>query len=240
MKHTSLTISLFCTVALTGCYGAHPQFTPVDQAVNNAMNNRVIQESVMVKPKVEERATGSLWKKGSNHFFKDTRARKVGDIVTIIVNETATAAVEAKTETTREHTGTSGLTNLLNFEGWLTKRGIFPGAASLSDSESSREFTGDASTERDDKLEARIAVMVTQVLPNGYLFVQGQREVMVNYELQEIKIQGIIRPADITADNTIESEKVAEARISYAGRGIVDESQEPQPAVRFLDKWLPF
>lgn len=117
---------------------------------------------------------------------------------------------------------------------------MLDGTGNLTNSNSNRTFAGDASTERTDELTARIAAMVTEVLPNGYLVIQGQREVVVNYELQELKLQGIVRPQDISADNTIPSEKIAEARISYAGRGMVDGAQEPQPAVRFVDKWLPF
>jgi flagellar L-ring protein precursor FlgH len=77
-------------------------------------------------------------------------------------------------------------------------------------------------------------------LPNGYLVIRGKREVIVNYEMQEMTIQGIIRPADVSAVNTITSEKIAEARIAYVGKGTVDESQTAPAGIRFIDKWLPF
>ena len=236
---TKVTSLMLMTTLMAGCYQTRPQTTDIREAIHDKMQERVV-ERPMVASKKEKRAAGSLWQKGSNSFFKDSRARSVGDILTVIVEETADAKKDAKTESDRTHNSIVGLTNLLNLEGLLSSRHLLDGTGNLTNSNSNRTFAGDASTERTDKLTARIAAMVTEVLPNGYLVIQGQREVVVNYELQELKLQGIVRPQDISADNTIPSEKIAEARISYAGRGMVDGAQEPQPAVRFVDKWLPF
>lgn len=242
MNTKLLNISLIASaVFVSGCfYNTRPQFTPVSQSVNQKMDNRVY-EAPITKPREMARASGSLWQSGAKGFFKDSRARSVGDIVTVIVNETAKAEVEAETESNRTHNGLAGINRLLNMTNVLGRSGIIDDATgNMFDTNSERTFTGDGKTNREDTFEGRIAAMVTEVLPNGFMVIQGQREVLVNYELQNMTISGIVRPVDIAADNTVPSEKIAEARIAYSGRGMVDESQETQPAVKFLDKWLPF
>lgn len=242
MKTNLLNVSLLISaVFISGCfYNTRPQFTPVNQSVNQKMDNRVY-EAPITKPREMARASGSLWQSGSKGFFKDSRARSVGDIVTVLVSENAKAEVEAETESNRTHNGLAGINRLLNMTNVLGRSGIIDDATgNMFDTNSERTFTGDGKTNREDTFEGRIAAMVTEVLPNGYMVIQGQREVLVNYELQNMTISGIVRPVDIAADNTVPSEKIAEARIAYSGRGMVDESQETQPAVKFLDKWLPF
>ncbi len=216
-----------------------PEMTSVGDGMKESMGSRPVQTSG-VAPLPDSRAPGSLWQTNNSKFFKDSRASKIGDIVTVIVNENAQAEVDAATTTNRLSAKSSGITNLLNLEGVLTNRGIAPGARSLLDTNANRQFDGEGTTDREDTLTARVAAVVTQVLPNGYLVIQGTREIMVNYEKQQMRISGVIRKDDINPDNTIASEKVAEARIVYAGSGLVDESQTPQYGERFLDKWLPF
>lgn len=242
MKTKILNIGIIASsLLMTGCiYNTRPEFTPVSESVNQKLEQRVY-EAPITRPKQQARAQGSLWQAGSRGFFKDSRARTVGDIVTIIIEESAKAEVEAATDSNRSHNGLAGINRLLNVTNILQRTGLVNDATgNIFDTNSERTFTGDGKTEREDTLEGRIAAMVTEVLPNGYLVIQGQREVLVNYEMQHMSISGIIRPGDIAADNTIASEKVAEARIAYAGRGMVDEAQETQPAIKFLDKWLPF
>lgn len=242
MNKTALIITLLVTsTSMSGCiYNTRPEFTPVSQSVNSKMDNRIM-EAPLVKPRQEARSNGSLWQKGASGFFKDNRAKTVGDIVTVVVSESAKAEVEATTESNRTHNALAGVDKLLNLTGMLKHAFIAdPITGNILETDSTRKFSGDGTTEREDKLEGRIAAMVTEVLPNGYLVIQGQREVLINYELQQMNIRGIIRTEDITAENTIPSEKIAEARIAYTGRGMVDESQETQPAIKFIDKWLPW
>lgn len=240
MKKATYTILMISTALLSGCINQRPQFTGVESSLQQAMDEAVMTTASIMAPEPTKRASGSLWQQGSNQFFKDPRARQVGDIVTVLVEESTEAVVEAKTDTDKSHTGTSGITNLLNFEGKLASRGILPGIDNLINTDSNRTFSGDASTDRKDNLSGKIAAVVTQVMPNGYLVIKGRREVMVNYEMQEMMLTGIIRPADITPDNTIESQKIAEARIAYTGKGLVDETQVPNAGVRWTDKLLPF
>lgn len=242
MNKTALILTLFVTsTSLSGCiYNTRPELTSVSESVNQKMDNRIM-EAPITKPKKQARASGSLWQKGASGFFKDNRAKSIGDIVTVVVSESSKAAVEATTAANRTHNALAGVNKLLNVTGVLKHTFLADAATgNILDTDSSRTFSGDGTTEREDSLNGRIAAMVTEVLPNGYLVIQGQREVLINYELQQMNIRGIIRTEDITAANTIPSEKIAEARIAYTGRGMVDESQETQPAVKFIDKWLPW
>lgn len=241
MKKLTYTTACLAVLTLTSaCTVEHPKFTPVENSLQQAMDEAIMTTASIMAQPTPKRATGSLWQQGSNHFFKDPRAANVGDIVTVVVNESTKAEVEAKTETDRTHSGTGGITNLLNLEDELSNIGIPPGVSGLFDTDSNRTFAGDASTDREDTLSGKIAAVVTQLLPNGYLVIKGRREVMVNYELQEMILTGIIRPADISPNNTITSDKIAEARIAYAGKGLVDEAQTPPVGVKWTDKFLPF
>lgn len=236
----TLLSALLISTTLAGCQTmTRPEMTPIQTSLNKAQEQQIATPVII--PEVAKPAPGSLWRPGSKQFFKDSRASDVGDIVTILVSETAEAETEANTETSREVDQTSDVDNLLNLEGLLKTRHLLnPLTNNLLDTDSNRTFTGEGKTDRSDTLTATIAAVVTQVLPNGYLVVQGKREVVINYELQELQIRGIVRPEDIGSDNTIASNKVAEARIFYAGRGLIDETQTPQYGVRFMDKIMPF
>lgn len=239
-KTTSMTMVVAMALATTACQQAfRPEFTPINDTLSEAMANPQIDTPIVIAPSAKPEP-GSLWQPGSRHFFKDSRANQVGDILTILVEETAEANTEANTETTREYTGKSELLNLLNFEGKLVNHGIQLVDDNLLDTDSSREFAGEGSTDRSDSVTATIAAVVTQVLPNGYLVIQGSRQVVVNYEMQELQIKGIVRPEDISSGNTVASNKIAEARVFYAGKGMIDESQSPHYGVRFIDKIMPF
>ena len=243
MKSKVIILGATCLALFSsGCamHELRPNFTPIREELDKAaMNPTILTPVVLTAP--DEPEPGSLWRPGSRTFFNDSRARRVGDILTVLVSEEADAEVEAETEVKRTHNQESGITNILKTTaGALTNPAITTAANNLVNTDSDRSFKGEGDTSRNDKVTGRIAAVVTQVLPNGYLVVQGKREVVVNYELQELSIKGIVRPEDITADNTIASEKIAEARVFYAGRGLVDESQTPSYGVRFLDKILAF
>lgn len=229
------------SIALGGCQDMlRPQLTPVAQGQGLAENTQTLVQPPVSIPQPAQPAYGSLWVPGSKQFFKDSRAHKVGDIVTVTVDESSSAASTAGTSNSRSHTQQSGILGLLNMGGKLVERGIPLTSDGLVNTDSDRSFDGSGKTNRTDTLSASIAAVVTQVLPNGLLVIQGQREVLVNYEKQVMVLQGIIRPEDITAQNTISSDKIAQARIAYSGRGVVDEAQTPQYGVRLLDKVLPF
>ena len=226
-------------LGLSGCQEAmRPSLSPVGSNLQPGAAP-LVASAIALPPSVKP-AAGSLWVPGSKQFFKDSRARVVGDIITVVVSEEATASSQAKTGSSRSHDQSAGILSLPFISGQLTTRGIDLAATGLADTTSNRNFSGDASTDRTDSLNANIAAVVKQVMPNGLRVIEGQREVMVNYEKQVLVLSGIVRPEDISSQNTIPSSKIAEARIAYSGRGIVDESQQPQYGVRLLDKILPF
>ncbi|PZP38923.1 MAG: flagellar basal body L-ring protein [Pseudomonas fluorescens] len=233
------TFALVAAASLGACQNlTRPEMTALDKGLGTQTATSLNMPVAIPQPATPQ--PGSLWVPGSKQFFKDSRAHQVGDIVTIIVQENATAKVEAKTDASRTHNQTAGLLDFLNLEGKLTSRGIPLGSTNLVNTRSNRDFQGDAKTDRKDSLTASIAAVVTQVMPNGLLVIQGQREVLVNYEKQVMTLQGFIRPEDITSQNTISSGKIAEARIAYAGRGVLDDAQTPQYGVRWIDKIMPF
>ena len=238
-KVSSCVTALLAAALLTGCYSTRPEISTTKSGYADKIRSLRVAETPVMVGRNMHRNPGSLWQSGNNSFFKDNRARRAGDILTIVINEMASAEVEAGTDSNRTHSGSAGLTNLLNLEGFLQRRALSDSTGNLLNTNSNRTYSGDAKTDREDTLNAKIAAVVTEVLPNGYMVIQGQKEVRVNYELQDMRIEGIVRPQDISAENTVSSDKVAEARISYTGRGMVDEAQEPQPAIRFIDKWLP-
>lgn len=240
MKVNALTAAISAALLLSACTTAQrPKFSSMDESLNEKANIPLVSTPIII-PEPPKSAAGSLWQPGNKHFFKDSRASRVGDMVTVMVEESAEAESEANTETTKTHDSSADVDNVGNLEGLLRSRSIINAASNLLDTDSNRTFTGEGSTDRKDTLTGNVAAVVTQVLPNGYLVIQGKREIVINYELQEMQIQGIIRPEDITAANTIASNKIAEARIFYAGKGIVDDTQAPQYGVRFIDKIMPF
>ncbi|MFZ2587696.1 MAG: flagellar basal body L-ring protein FlgH [Alphaproteobacteria bacterium] len=226
-------------VALAACQTmTRPTMTPVGANLNNPQTASIA--TPMIIPTPPKPAAGSLWVPGNKQFFKDSRARTVGDLVTVMVDESAEAKGEAKSESNRTHNSSSGVSVLPFISGQLLTRGIDLATNGLNDTDSNRDFKGKGKNERKDRLTGSIAAVVTQVLPNDLLVIQGQREVMVNYEKQIMKLTGVVRAEDITSGNTIPSSKIAEARIAYVGDGVVDSAQTPQWGVTVLDKVLPF
>jgi flagellar L-ring protein precursor FlgH len=232
-------LTLLAATMLAGCQESlRPEMSSTGS--NIAQNGAQLVNMPVAVPSAPRPEHGSLWVPGSKQFFKDSRAHQVGDLVTVVVSENASASSSGKTAEAKSHTQQAGILGLPWISGHLLERGIPLGATDLANTSSNRSFSGSGATNRTDTLTANIAAVVTQVMPNGLLVIQGQREVMMNYEKQKMMLTGIIRPEDISSANTIASSQVAEARISYTGDGTVDENQTAQYGVRWLDKVLPF
>jgi flagellar L-ring protein FlgH len=184
-------------------------------------------------------ATGnSLWHTGSSAFFPDQRAAHVGDIVTVVVNIADAAALANSTQATRASTDGMGVPNLFGLENIISKAGATP--ASLVSTTSGTTNTGTATIARSETITVSLAGVITQVLPNGNLVVVARQEVRVNSELREMEVSGVVRPQDIASDNTVQHTRMAEARISYGGRGQLTDVQSPRYGQQLMDILLPF
>jgi flagellar L-ring protein precursor FlgH len=183
----------------------------------------------------------SLWRTGSRAFFKDQRAAQVGDIVTVLVSITDSAALSNKSNEGRTGSETMGLPNLFGLEASAPR--ILARAANVStlvSANSAGNATGTGAISRAENVTLRLAGVITQVLPNGNLAVAARQEVRVNSELRELQVSGVIRPQDIASDNTVRHDRLAEARIAYGGRGQLSDVQRPRYGQQLLDILLPF
>jgi flagellar L-ring protein precursor FlgH len=183
----------------------------------------------------------SLFRTGAGAFFHDQRASSIGDILTVRINIADNAALDNSTTRSRTGKESAGLPNLLGLESKLNK--ILPGAvdpASLVNSNSTSNSAGAGNTSRSEQINTTVAAVVVGVLPNGNLVIEGKQEVRVNYELRELVVRGFVRPQDIARDNSIRSNQIAEARISYGGRGQITDLQQPRWGQQVYEALFPF
>jgi flagellar L-ring protein precursor FlgH len=244
-----LTAILLMATSLTACgntferlsgLGQEPKITPIQ----NPGEVQPIVHMPMPAPITAERAPNSLWRPGARAFLKDQRAGQVGDIVTVVINRTD--GIDWSNETTRTRTNTekAGTTKLLGYENTLWNK--LPGSqgpitpATLLDLNSNLSNDGLGTLKRSDKVDMRIAAVVTQVLPNGNLVIRGSQEVRANFETRVFQVAGVIRPADILSTNEVNHDKIAEARFAYGGRGQLSDMQQPRWGSQVLDILMPF
>jgi flagellar L-ring protein precursor FlgH len=180
----------------------------------------------------------SLWRNGSRAFFKDQRAHQVGDILTVKVNITDKATIANETQRSRDNKEDSGVDSFFGKSKVPILNSSVPTKIFTADSTSSSD--GKGSINRNETLTTNVAGVVMQVLPNGNLVIEGKQEIRVNFEIRELVVAGIVRPEDIESDNTIDSTKIAEARIAYGGRGQLTDVQQPRYGQQVLDVLLPF
>jgi flagellar L-ring protein precursor FlgH len=193
----------------------------------------------MPKPEAVSYNANSLWRNGSRSFFKDQRAHQIGDLLTVTVNITDQANFANETQRSRTNKEDSGITDFIGAQtlGAQAKK-ILPGRILTADSTASSD--GKGSVQRQESLQTNVAAVVTQLLPNGNLVVEGKQEIRVNFEVRELIVAGIVRPEDIQSDNTIDSSKIAQARIAYGGRGQIMDVQQPRYGQQVMDVLLPF
>lgn len=196
-----------------------------------------------VKPSAEvKRATeavrpdsGSLWADSgaSTSLFQDTKAARIGDVVTVHIVENAKGSKDAGTKTGRTSTLSASAAALFGAPNNITNR-------MNADASFDTSFDGSGSTSRSGALTADITTVVTDVFPNGNLKIEGHRDVTINREKETITLSGIIRPEDIGPQNTVLSTYVAEAVINYSGNGVLNDKQRPGWAMTILDWIWPF
>jgi len=193
----------------------------------------------MPAPQPATYSPNSLWRNGSRAFFKDQRAMQVGDILTVMVKIADNATIANETQRSRASKEDSGITDFIGSKTIKNPAtSILPGRILTADGTSSTDNKG--SVDRKEALLTNVAAVVTQVLQNGNLVVEGKQEIRVNFEIRELIVAGIVRPEDIQSDNTIDSTKIAEARIAYGGRGQITDVQQPRYGQQVMDIILPF
>jgi len=183
-------------------------------------------------------SSGSIWQSASGGLVEDLKARARGDTVTVVITENASASKVATTGTNRNTEVAAGIPNLLGLE--QTAITDYMDLSKLLNANVSSKFEGSGSTTRKENLNATITAQVVDVLANGNLLIEGRRSVMVNNEDQIILLEGIVRPQDISANNIVYSAQIADARITYSGKGIISERQRPGWLMNILDYVWPF
>ena len=239
---------------LIGCAAPRQTLPPVAETA--PIKPQVPIEAVSL-PQAESNGSlyasnGSLYASRSmfNDFFIDTKARKIGDIVTVKISESSKATNSADTKTGRDSSLEAGIETLFGVEDWYEDKVLdnisskLPrpnpfGNPSVKGSMSS-DFNGSGSTSRSGDLNAFITCRVTELLPNGNLKIVGSREILVNNETQMIILSGIIRPRDIEEDNVILSTFISNAKIAYSGSGIVNDRQRPGWLANLINSLWPF
>lgn len=185
--------------------------------------------------------SGSLWTESRGGMFVDLKGRTVGDIITVVIVENASASKEATTDTDRTSTMSAGITNVLGLEKYIGKLGnsaIDP--TSLINASTTNNFSGGGKTARKENLVATLTTQVIEVLANGNLKIEGNKTVTVNNEMQIVKLSGIVRSADVSPGNIVDSKNILNARIAYVGEGVISDKQQQGWLVRALDQVWPF
>jgi flagellar L-ring protein precursor FlgH len=181
----------------------------------------------------------SLWRNGSRAFFNDQRAHIVGDILTVKVNINDTAQFQDQTQLTRTTTEDTEITNFIGANAITNPaKAVLPG--SILTASGNSQMNGQGNINRNDQLVTNVAAVVTQLLPNGNMVIEGKQEIRLNNEIRELIVAGVVRPEDIQSDNTIELPKIAEARLAYGGRGTLTNIQTERWGQQAVDIILPF
>lgn len=225
----------------TSPIGKPPEFSEPDRAVErNAMLNPGRPNAIETTA-LAPSTRASLWTGERGSLLGDRRAMQRGDIMTVVIEIDDKAEISNSSDRSRSASQQAGVPQLLGIPQRLDPR-LPEGAtsAALVDLNSQSSSSGDGSVRRNEKLELRVAVTITDVLPNGVLSIVGQQEVRVNFELRELLVTGYVRPEDITRQNEITYDKIASARISYGGRGQITDVQQPRYGQQALDAILPF
>jgi flagellar L-ring protein precursor FlgH len=228
--------SLFLLLTLPGCSTSH-------RAVDSS--STVIPKHLYESNAKHIMKEGALWpgETSKNLLFEDSKARKVGDIVTVVINETNTSSQSATTNTSKnttlnmQSTNILGLPSSLGVQNFLGLGTQFDPTVNASVANSNQ---GDGTVTRNGSLTGELSALITEVMPSGNFRIEGRRSVTVNHEEQILVLRGLIRPEDINFDNTILSRWIADASISLTGEGIIADEQRKGWLTKVLSKVWPF
>lgn len=219
-----------------------PQLTPVGYPAALVPQTQAVLPMASARdPAPFTHAANSLWRSGARAFFADQRAGRVGDILTVNIDIDDRAETTNSTNTERKSSSSLGVPHFFGLESSISK--IFPKDYDPSNAiETTSDHTneGSGSITRQEKISLTIAAVVSQVLPNGNMVIQGTQEVRTNGEMRQLTVSGIVRPEDISAANTIRHTQIAEARISYGGRGDISRQQKTPAGQALVERFSPF
>lgn len=226
--------------------GQAPAMAPIENIVAPARQRSI--SLPMPDRETSRSRPNSLWRTGARAFFKDQRASQVGDILTVNIDISDSAAVANSTARSRLNTEKANITNFLGLEAVVpsiigkvsSKAGDAFDPAAAVGAGSASGYNGAGTVDRSESIQLTIAAIVKDVLPNGNMLIEGRQEVRVNFEKRELLIAGIVRPQDITAKNVILHTQIAEARIIYGGVGHITDVQQPRYGAQMYDILFPF
>ena len=217
-----------------------PELAPIGYPSALMPNDQVILSSARM-PHPQAASANSLWRTGARAFFLDQRANRIGDILTVQIDIDDRAQTTNSSTSSRTAGITAGIPSFLGLESSLGR--FLPGGynpAEAIETSSKTTNAGAGAVTRAERINLTIAAVVTGILPNGNMVIQGTQEVRTNAELRQLTVSGVVRPEDITAANTIRHTQIAEARIAYGGRGDISRVQKTPAGQSLVERFSPF
>jgi flagellar L-ring protein FlgH len=235
---------LLATASLAGCAPLADVYRPPALSpVGSGLRPPVVPIEMDPGPRPFYDRSNSLWQDASSDLFRDARAMRVGDVITVKIDIKDRAVFDAKNERKRNQKGELDVNFAydLNLSANGVQGPLASGSGSVNPQVTSQTDTKtEGKVNRAEDIRVLVAAVVTEILPNGYLMISGTQEIQVNYELRQLGVAGVVRPRDIATDNSISYDKIAEARITYGGRGRIMEVAQPAWGQQILDIISPF
>ena len=249
MRYVSIALLTASALSLTACgsvidklskVGERPELSKVENPQTEP-NYKPLSWPLPDPEAASARTSNSLWQPGSRAFFRDQRASRVGDILRVNVAIADQAKIDNTNNVKRDSAQSASAPALMGVERYLKK---LTGNALASDPllgvSGTTQSTSTGTVDRRETIKTQVAALVTQVLPNGNLAIDGSQEILINQEIREISVKGVIRPQDINTDNTIDSSQIAQARVVYSGRGQLTDVEKPRWGSQVIDAVSPF
>jgi len=241
---------LLLATALSGCasmlerldnIGKPPEMTKVENPQEKS-DYKPLSWPMPTTPPPQQQYANSLWQPGARAFFRDGRAARVGDILKVNVAINDKLQLNNQTEGKRTTTDVAAAPATAGLAGKLLHfiPGINATPSNLVDVNGTLDTKGTGTIQRQDIVTTQIAALVTQMLPNGNLVIEGSQEITMNQDIRDVAVKGVVRPQDIKSDNTIDSTQIAEARIVYSSHGQLSDMQKPRWGGQVLDAVSPF
>lgn len=226
-----LKFALLFSILLLGCQPRHIRpYTP---------RQREYDPGKYADDSANTPSPGSVWRSSNPSLFEDLRASRVGDILTVIIDEQSKGEGDASTKLSKNSEMDTGVSSFLGLMTAIGKRYPDMDAAALLKFANKSDFSGDGATSRSGKLEGHLAVQVRQVLPNGDLFIEGHKVILLNEEELHFYVSGVVRQLDVSPENSLRSSLIADAQVEFSGRGVVADQQKQGWLHRLLNKANP-